>query len=116
MLQPFFAHQNRRLLAADAAGAKADHGLVLEGGFVGPKRIREIAEFADAPIHRARECSFVHLKGIARVQGHDRAACVVLARIQPAPHRGGTHRRGAALRGLDRRVVHADDFALDLDQ
>ncbi len=116
MLQPFFAHQNRGLLAADAACAKADHGFVLQRTFVGPKSIRKLAELGHAPVDRAGKRALVDLKGVARVQRHHGAAAVVLTRLQPAPYGGRADRRCPAFGGLHGRVVHADDFALDLDQ
>jgi hypothetical protein len=50
MAQAFFLHQDGRLFAADAAGAEAHHGLVLQFGLVGAQRVRKFGELADAPV------------------------------------------------------------------
>src|SRR5256885_16145357 len=50
MLQALVPHQDGGLLAAYAARAVADHGLVGQLGLVGAQRGREFGELGDAPV------------------------------------------------------------------
>jgi hypothetical protein len=84
----------RRLLAADAAGAEAHHGLALELGAVRLQRGREFGELGDAPVDRAVEGAVVDLEGVARVQQSRLAALVVVALVEPALE-GGASTPGA---------------------
>ncbi len=112
--QAALAHVQRGLLAADAAGAEAHHGLALELGAVGVERGGEVGELRDAPVVRALEGAGVNLEVVSRVQHRHRAAGVVVALREPARQRCRLHRGGAALLRLDRGMVHADQLVLDL--
>ncbi len=116
MPDAFLAHEDGRLLAANAPGAEAHHRLAFQLRLVGAQRGREFGELGDPPVDGALESAVVHFEGIAGVQRHHGAARVVVALRKPAPQRGGIHRGRAPFGGPDGGVVHADDLALDLHQ
>src|SRR5688500_8143318 len=74
---------DRGLLASDAAGAEAHHGLAGEGVAVRGGRLRELREPLDAPVDRAREGAVLHLERVPGVEEDDLAAVVVVALIEP---------------------------------
>ena len=111
-----FVHKNGSLFAADAAGAKTHHGLACQLVTVVKQRLRELGELAQAPVDRIVKRARSNLKIVAGVQ-HDHApARIVMAAVQPTFEGGSVNRRSTASGWLNRRVVHADDFRLDLDQ
>ena len=116
MIKARFLHVNSRFLAANAAGAKAHHGFSRQVGLMVQQRCREVCELADAPVDCIGEGAHVHFKSVARVQRDHRAARVVMALVQPALQGGRVHCWRAASGRANRRMVHADDLGLDLDQ
>ena len=78
MRQARIAHVNGGFLAANAAGAKADHRFVLELCLVRLHGIGELGEFGDAPVDGVLECARVHFKLIACVQRDHRTAFVIM--------------------------------------
>lgn len=115
MRQSGIAHDQRCLLAADAACAVAHHRPVMQGVPMGLQRSREVAEPGQAPVQRALEGANIHLEGIACVQHHHRTPLVAAPLGQPARQGARLHGRGAAFCRPHCRPVHADDLALDLD-
>jgi len=74
-------------------------------------RITKFSEFPEVI-----ENNRADLEGVAGVEQYHRLAFVVLALVEPAFERAGLDARRAAAGRLDGRVVHSDDFALELDQ
>ena len=111
-----FLHKDCGFFAANPACAKTHDRLALQLITVVQQGLREFGELVDAPVNRVLESAHIHFKRIARVQRDHRAALIVVPAAQPALERGGVHGRCAARRGPDVRVVHADDFRLDLHQ
>ena len=116
MGQAVLLHEDGRFFTANAAGAKADDGFVLQFFFVRPKGIWKLRELGQAPVDGALEGAFVHFVIVAGVQNDHRAAVVVKPLVEPALGRGGGDGRGAALDGSNGGVVHANDLAFDLHQ
>ena len=112
--QAHFLHQEGGFFAADAAGAEADHGLALQFGLVCCQCLRELGEFADAPVNGTSKRARVHFKGIAGVQCDYAPTGIVMALVQPALDGGCRHRRRTACCRADGGVVHADDFVFYL--
>ena len=79
MLQPFFPHQDGRLFAANAPGAEAHHGFVLQLCLVRAKGVRKLRELGNAPVNCVGERPCVHLERVARIQRHHLTASVVMA-------------------------------------
>ena len=80
------------------------------------QRLRELAELGDAPVVGAFEAPVVDLKRVARVECDDLATGVVHARVKPARQCLRIDARRALRLWPDRRVIHADDFGLDLHE
>jgi len=85
----------------------------VEVGFEG---VRKLSEFVDATVYCARKRAACRFKGVARVEHDHGLALSVVALVEPALQGDGVNRRGAAAGGLNRRVVHADDFWFDFHQ
>ncbi len=81
MRQACIAHVDGRFLAANAACAKADHGFVLQLGQVGLHRRWKFCELGDAPVDGVLKRACIHLKLVACVQRHHRAALVVVTLV-----------------------------------
>ena len=81
--QVVLTHEDRCLLAANAAGTKAHHGLVLQLSLVCQQSLRKIAEFAQAPVDGALEGALIDFEAVACIEQDNRPALVVHAGVQP---------------------------------
>jgi hypothetical protein len=109
-------HMDRCFFTAYAAGAEGNDGFIVQGLFFALDDGREIAEFFDAVVNRVFEGTHIDFEGIAGVHHDDRLALIIMTLIQPAFERRGFDCRCSAQLGLDQRVLHGDDFALESDQ
>src|SRR5690606_18619661 len=111
-----FGHVDRRLFAANAPCAEAHDGLALQLRAMRLHRLGKLRKARNPPIDGPFERTFVDLEGIARIEHHDFIARVVPPLPQPSRQRARVDGRRPAGFRPDRRVIHANDFAFDLDQ
>src|SRR5690606_17822304 len=108
-------HVNGRFFAPYAARAERDDGLARQFVAMAGYRFWKLGKSFDAKVERAFEGAGIDFEAIARIQQHDFVAVVVLTISQPALQGFRVDDWGATQFRANRRVIHANDFALDLD-
>ena len=109
-------HVDRRLFAADAAGAERHDGLAGKVVLVRGNGGRKLSELLEVIFDDVLERAHGDFIVVARVQHHHLAALVVVALIEPALEVRRRDRRRAPLFRADQRVAHGDDFFLHAHQ
>ena len=111
MAEAFALHERAGFLAADAAGAEHDDGLLLERVRQAADRGREVAEMVHADGQGVAEGAEADFVVVARVEQRDRPAFV-----EPLLEFAGGQLGGSAPGGIDALDAERDDLLLEPHQ